>query len=164
MRRLLACASLLLVACGGPAPADVRPKRCDTTVLGACVVSAGVDYDPEHIERALRLALAYWNVPEDTLSGWAIVFSPGEVTCNGGPGTGCTYWDANRTAVVQVLDPRCPETAQLVHELGHVLHHDPGHTGPWWSWTDEQDATWGIVRSPGATTGCTASRYYVQRP
>jgi hypothetical protein len=47
--------------------------------------------------------------------------------------------------------------------MGHVIHHDGGHTGPWWDWIGEQNATWDIVRSEGASPGCVQSLYYVTR-
>ena len=62
-----------------------------------------------------------------------------------------------------MLDPSCPETAQLVHEVGHVIHHDGGHSGPWWDWAGEQNATWDMVRTFGASPGCASSRYYLTR-
>ena len=164
MRHAAALVAALLVGCGGPAEPRVRPGACDSTVAGACIVGAAPGLDAVHLDRQIRLALAYWGAPEDTLHGWAIVFDPGEVPCPTAPGSGCTWWDENRTIQLQVLDPKCLETSQLVHEIGHVLHHDRGHTGPWWSWTGEQDRTWEIVRSAGATPGCAASRYYVARP
>jgi hypothetical protein len=143
---------------------DVRPKRCDEVVLGACVASQAGRYDRAALERQLTLALQYWKAPPDLLRGWAIVFTPDPVPCPRSPGSGCTWWDGNRTIQVQVLDARCPETAQLVHELGHVLHHDPWHWGGWWSWRGEQVATWKIVRGPGASPGCAATRFYDREP
>jgi hypothetical protein len=154
--------ALLAHACGGPTEHQ-RPDRCDATVLGSCVVSDG-PLDATHLERTLRLALGSWSASDDALAGWAIVFKAGIVTCNGAPAAGCTYLDGSRVIEVQALDPECLETAQLVHELGHALHGDTGHAGPWWSWAGEQTQTWSAVRSPGASPGCAASRYYVHRP
>ncbi|HET7752969.1 MAG TPA: hypothetical protein VFK85_03585 [Anaeromyxobacteraceae bacterium] len=142
----------------------MRPSRCDEVVMGACVVSNAQPFEATYVERSIRLALAYWNAPEDTLAGWAIVYGTQEIDCGSTTGaSGCAWWDENRTIELQVLDPDCPETAQLVHEIGHVLHHDGGHTGPWWNWTAEQNATWDVVRLPGASPGCAVSRYYVTR-
>jgi hypothetical protein len=155
---------LLLAGCGGDSGPRVRPSNCETTVAGACIVGASPNLDPQHLERQIRLSLAYWNAPEDALEGWAIVFSPDAVPCPTAPGAGCTWWDGNKTIEVQALDAHCLETSQLVHEIGHALHHDGGHTGPWWNWTREQDETWEIVRSPDASPGCAASRYYVAKP
>jgi hypothetical protein len=154
----------LLAGCGGAADPVVRPGTCDATVAGACIVGAAPNLDAAHLERQIALALAYWSAPPETLAGWAIVFSPGEVACPTALGSGCTWWDSNRTIELEVLDAHCLETAQLVHEIGHVIHHDGGHTGPWWNWTAEQDRTWEIVRSPGASPACAASRYYVAKP
>lgn len=156
------CLLALLAACGGP-PAGERPDHCDAQVLGTCVVSDR-PVDAAHVERALRLALGYWNAPEGAAAGWAFVFVTGETTCNGAPASGCTHLDGSRTVTMQVLDPDCIETAQLVHELGHVLHGDPDHRGPWWSWSGEQTETWRVVRSPGASPGCATSAYYVRPP
>jgi hypothetical protein len=152
----------LLAACGTQSGLP-RPDHCDQTVLGACVVSETRPADPVQLERQVRAALAYWNAPETTLSGWAIVFKAGAVGCPTALGTGCTSWKDD-VIDLQTLDPDCLEATQLVHEIGHVLHHDPGHTGPWWSWPREQDATWDIVHHPGASPGCAVTRYYVIRP
>jgi hypothetical protein len=158
-----AAAAPVCAACGGSA--GVRPTSCDDTVLSACVVSKTQPYDRRYVERALGQALDYWNAPPETLAGWAIVFEPGEVECTSGPASGCTHWDADvRTIEVQVLDPACVETAQLVHELGHVLHEDPAHTGPLWSWRREQDATYAMVRTPGSSPACGRSLFYTVDP
>lgn len=150
--------------CGAASP-GVRPDHCDDVVLGACVASDTGRYEPRVLERDVRLALAYWGAPAELLAGWAIALRSGEVACPTALGSGCTHWDdAVRTIELQVLDPACPETAQLVHEIGHVIHHDPGHGGPWWSWKHEQDATFSIVREPGASPGCARSGYYTTVP
>jgi hypothetical protein len=132
--------------------------------MGVCVVSSARPYEARYVERAIKLALAYWNAPEDALSGWAIAYGTDQIECGAtAAASGCSWWDENRTIQLQVLDPDCPETAQLVHELGHVIHRDSGHSGPWWNWIGEQNATWDIVRSAGASPGCAQSRYYISR-
>ncbi len=167
MKAGVVAAALALAGCGGgAAPSGVRPDRCDFQALGACVaVEGGLAVDPAHVERQLRMALDYWGATDDALADWAIVFVEGAPNCNGAPSSGCTWYGAaDRTVRVHALDDACPETAQLVHELGHVLHGDGAHQGPWWSWTAEQDATYDVVRRPGASAGCGATRYYTARP
>jgi hypothetical protein len=156
---------VVIAGCGGPPDGEVvRPATCDAVVMGACVVSQAQPYDTRFIERSIRGALAYWNAPPDTLEGWAIVYGTEQIDCGATPGaSGCAWWDENRTIALQVLDPDCPETAQLVHEIGHVLFRDGGHSGPWWNWAAEQNATWELVRTAGASPGCAESRYYVTR-
>jgi len=164
---LLALASgSCVLACGPPeSHPNVPAVACDMRLLGACIISTtSVRYDPSEIERQIRGALAYWNAPEMTLEAYTVVYQPEEITTCGFPdASGCTWWDYH-VIEIEALDPACPETAQLVHEIGHVLHHDPGHRGPWWSWKDEQDATFDLVRELGATPACAASRYYTVRP
>lgn len=163
MRWLLLGAGIC-VGCGGAAP-SVRPASCDEVVLGACVASETGRYEADILERQVRLALAYWGAPPERLAGWAIALRAGPVACPTARGTGCTWWDDEvRTIELEVLDTACPETSQLVHEVGHVLHHDGGYAGPWWSWEGEQHRTFEIVRSPGASPGCAASRWYGAPP
>jgi hypothetical protein len=155
---------LLAAGCGGEPHPVVRPTECDRTVLGACVVGAAPNLDTKYLERQMRLSLAYWNEPEGALEGWAIVFSRDTVPCPTAPASGCTWWDSSKTIELHALDPDCLEASMLVHEIGHAVHHDRRHTGPWWNWTKEQQQTWEIVRSPDASPGCRASRYYMSRP
>jgi hypothetical protein len=133
-------------------------------ISGVCVSSSVGAYDARYIERSIRGALAYWNAPADALDGWAIVYGTDAISCGSTEGaSGCARWDDNRTIQLQVLDPGCPETAQLVHEVGHAIHHDGDHEGPWWDWVAEQNATFELVRAAGASPGCAQSRYYVTR-
>ena len=164
-RWVAVAAAVLVVGCGGEAPGPVvRPSQCDDVVLGVCVVSRAQPVEARYVERSLRLALAYWGASEEALAGWAIVYGTEQIPCGATPAaSGCAWWDENRTVELQMLDPECPETAQLVHEVGHVLHRDGGHSGPWWDWIGEQNATWDIVRTEGASPGCARSRYYVTR-
>jgi hypothetical protein len=167
MRRV-AITLLLLAACGGSEPGSssggLSSADCDSVVLGVCMKSLGPRYDPRYLERSLRLALQYWNAQEGALAGWRIVYGPTEIACGATTGaSGCARWDVN-VIELQALDPACHETAQLVHEIGHALHRDAGHQGSFWSWSGEQEATWQIVRSPGASPACAVSRYYVARP
>lgn len=162
---MVVAVGVVLGGCGGPPDGpDVRPAQCDDVVMGVCVVSNVGAYDAQYIERSVRGALAYWNAPAEALEGWAIVYGPDAISCGSTEGaSGCARWDDNRTIQLQVLDPDCPETAQLVHEVGHAVHHDGGHSGPWWDWVAEQNATFELVRTPGASPGCAQSRYYVTR-
>jgi hypothetical protein len=163
MRVNLVTLWILLAGCS-PTP-DVRPKACDGRVDGVCIASRDHSYSAQYIDRQMDSALQYWNAPASALDGWAIEYTAGEVPCPTALGSGCTWWDDDvKTIVIQTLDVDCPETAQLVHEIGHVLHHDPDHSGPWWNWQAEQHRTWEIVRSPGASPGCSSSLFYVVAP
>ncbi len=156
---LIGCVTAL-VGCG--LQDDIRPASCDYEALYACVVVLpGVHIDREHVERQLAMACAYWHAPENVLAGWAIVYFPEELTCNGGRASGCTYVNYRiRTIQVQALDPDCAETAQLVHEVGHTVVGDTWHEGPCWDYDREQRATCHVVRDPGASPGCADCAFY----
>lgn len=151
MRNLLFLCLLLSGAACDFGSREDWPARCDATVLGACVAGP---YAPGYVERQMRMALAYWNAEADTLNGWALIYKDGTIECPGvGESAGCTILGE---AVVElyVPAPRCPENSALVHEIGHVLHGDPQHLGPWWNAADEQAATLHIMHDPGASPGC----------
>jgi hypothetical protein len=166
--RLLALAAVLagsLASCS--ARRDAPPDPCFASEPERCFVShgawvrldGGVAPGRAAVDRALARGLAYWSAPPDLLRGWLITYEDREVECNGARASGCTSWRQG-TLRLQVLDAACPETAQLVHELGHVVHHDPRHRDARWSREAEQEATGARVRGPGASAGCAASRYY----
>jgi hypothetical protein len=146
---------------------DGPPEECFTSEPDRCFVSHGayvklngaVVRDSAAVHRAIARAMAYWSAVTGDLDGWVITFEDHEVECNGARASGCTSW-RRRTLALQVLDASCPETAQLVHELGHVVLHDPGHRDSRWCPGAEQEATRALVRSSGASAGCAASRYY----
>jgi hypothetical protein len=138
-----------------------EPDRCFVTHGAWVVLEGAVTRDRAAIDRALDAALGYWSAPPDALDRWLVTFEDHEVDCNGAPASGCTSW-RRATLRLQVLDPRCPETAQLVHELGHVVLHDAGHREDAWCRGAEQEATRALVRGPGASAGCAGTRYYVR--
>ena len=139
-----------------------QPERCFVSHGAWVRLDAGVAGGRAAVDRALDRALAYWSAPPDALRGWLVGYEDHEVACNGARASGCTSWRRG-TLEVQALDPRCPETAQVVHEVGHVVLHDAGHRDPRWRRDAEQEATRALVREPGASAGCAASRYYVGR-
>jgi hypothetical protein len=147
---------------GGP------PDPCFATAPDRCFLSRGawiildrdVARDRAAVERAIDGARSYWSAPPGVLDRWLLTFEDHEVECNGDRATGCTSW-RNGTLRLQVLDPKCPETAQLVHELGHVVLHDPGHRDRAWCRDAEQEATRALVRGAGASPACARSGYYV---
>jgi hypothetical protein len=136
-----------------------EPDRCFVSHGAYVILDRGVARDRVAVERALARAIAYWSAPAGVLDRWLVTYEDHEVECNGDRATGCTSWRKG-TLRLQVLDPRCPETAQLVHELGHVVLHDPGHRDAAWCWDTEQEATRALVRGPGASAGCAPSGYY----
>lgn len=146
-----------------PGPPDPcfasAPERCFVSHGAYVMLEGGVVRDRAAVDRALGHALAYWSAPAGALDRWLVTYEDHEVACNGERATGCTSWREG-TLRVQVLDPRCPETAQLVHEVGHVVLHDPGHRAAAWCWEAEQEATRALVRGPGASAGCASSPYY----
>lgn len=138
-----------------------EPERCFVSHGAHVVLGGSVARDRAAIDRALDGALAYWGAPPGVLRGWVITLDDHEVECNGGRASGCCSW-RRATLLLQALDPGCPETTQLVHELGHVLLHDPDHRDGRWCWEAEQDATLALVRGPGASAGCAHSGYYTR--
>ena len=148
---------------------DAPPDACFAAEPDRCFVSHGawVELDPTiahdraAVERVLDGALAYWSAPAGALDRWHVTFEDHEVQCNGEPASGCTSWRSG-TLRLQVLDRRCPETAQIVHELGHVVLHDAGHRDGAWCHDAEQEATRVLVRGPGASAGCASTGYYVR--
>ena len=136
-----------------------EPDRCFVSHGAWVMLDGAVARDRAAIGRAIDHAIAYWSAPPEVLDRWLITYEDREVECNGGRATGCASW-RRRTLRLQTLDVSCPETAQLVHELGHVVHHDPGHQDARWCRDTEQEATRALVRAPGASAGCAASRYY----
>lgn len=163
--RTLLAAALLLAACSpwrwdaSSLCAGTDPARC-FDAGGACVVVTDtISSDPECIRRALERAQQYWDSPGDTLDGWLVVFLDHEIECNGAPASACTSL-RYRIMGLQALDPACPETAQVVHDLGHVILRETSHASEQWCWESEQEATRLIVRAPDASPGCAASGYY----
>jgi hypothetical protein len=164
---VVAAALIALRAGSRPARRDGPPDPCFAAEPARCFVSHGayvmldgaVARDRQAVDRALDRAFGYWSAPPDVLAGWVVTYEDHEVVCNGARASGCCSWREG-TLRLQVLDPACPETAQLVHELGHAVLHDPGHRDPRWSRGREQDETRRSVREPGASAGCARSRYY----
>ncbi|HXJ80246.1 MAG TPA: hypothetical protein VMS64_16380 [Candidatus Methylomirabilis sp.] len=159
--------ALVVSACGATAAARSDPpdpcfasdpQRCFRS-HGAYVMFNGLAVgDPGAIDRAIESALEYWSAGPDLLDGWLITYLDHAPGCDG-PAVGCTSWD-DRTMQLQALDPSCPETAPLVHEVGHALLHDPEHLSSRWCWQTEQEETRRIVRAPDASPGCAASGFY----
>jgi hypothetical protein len=161
--------AVALAAATRPLRRDAPPDGCFAAEPDRCFVShgawvelgRGVVRDRAAVDRALTAALAYWSAPPDALARWLVTFEDHEVECNGERATGCTSWRRG-TMRLQVLDPRCPETAQVVHEVGHVVLHDAGHRDAAWCRSTEQEATRALVRGLGASAGCRTSGYYVR--
>jgi hypothetical protein len=142
-----------------------EPDRCFVSHGAHVRLEGAVARDRAAVDRAIDQAIEYWSAPPDVLGGWLITYEDHEVECNGGRASGCCDW-RRRTLRLQTLDVSCPETAQLVHELGHVVLHDPRHRSARWCRETEQEATRALVRAPGASAGCAASPYYTapERP
>lgn len=140
-----------------------EPARCFVSHGAWIVLDGAVAPERAAVERALGRALAYWAAPPDALAGWLVTYEDREVDCNGDRASGCASWRRG-TLRLQVLDPACPETAQLVHEVGHVVLHDAGHRDARWCRDAEQEEIRALVRGPGASPGCARSRHYTGAP
>jgi hypothetical protein len=169
-RRLgTALMALLVASCELPPPWErhdppdpcfqAEPERCFVSHGAYVMLTGAVAGDPACLDRAIERAMQYWAARPDALEEWLITYADHELACNGHPASGCACWH-HGTLDLQALDVSCPETAQLVHELGHVVLYDPGHFDERWCWETEQEATREIVRAPDANVGCAASGYY----
>ncbi len=131
-RRLGLLASVLLGACGGP--------RADFSVHGAGIVvrsdaafTKQPDF-PSRVETTLEAALAYWSGDWKDLQGTTISFEGAQnVECGGKPGAvGCYDGDIRISTRDYGFTFYCVEETTLVHEVGHAVIGDPGHTDPRW--------------------------------
>lgn len=136
-----------------------EPERCFVSHGAYVMLGGAVARERAAIDRALDRAISYWAAPPDVLARWLVTYEDREVECNGDRASGCTSW-RHGTLRLQTLDPACPETAQLVHEVGHVVLHDPGHRDRRWCRDTEQEETRALVRAAGASAGCARSLHY----
>jgi hypothetical protein len=122
----------LLLACGGEVP--------DFTVHGAGVVvrsSAAFTRQPnfpERVQETVAAALAYWGGTWDQLAGATITFEGSRfVKCAEISGAvGCYDGDIHVSTLDAGMTFYCVEETTLVHEVGHAVIGDPGHTDPRW--------------------------------
>jgi hypothetical protein len=91
---------------------------------------------PARMDGALGAALQYWGGSWEDLAGVQITLLDGPyVPCAGTPGAVGCYGDG--VLRISTSDPgagvfRCVEQTVLVHEVGHAVLGDPGHTDPRW--------------------------------
>jgi hypothetical protein len=132
MRQWQAVALLTVSACGGVEPGfQVR----DTAVMvrTEAAFTRSPDF-PARVESTIAAALAYWNGDWSDLAGSTIVFDGAPlVECPGlGPSTGCFDGDIRLSTLDAGETLACVEATVLVHEVGHAVIGDPGHTDPRW--------------------------------
>jgi hypothetical protein len=130
--------ALALAACGGAGPGDAAEP--DFVVRGTGIVVSSTaaftrspDF-PARVESTVAAALRYWGGDWSHLDGRTITFQ-GErhVECPGHAGAvGCFDGDIRVTTRDVAFTYACVEETALVHEIGHAVIGDAGHTDPRW--------------------------------
>jgi hypothetical protein len=130
--RIGIAAALLLTACGGPTP--------DFTVHGTGVLvrtEAAFTKQPDfasRVETTVQAALDYWGGTWKDLEGTTISFEGSQnVRCGDmASAVGCYDGDIRVSTRDVGFTFYCVEETTLVHEVGHAVIGDPGHTDPRW--------------------------------
>jgi len=162
LRSWIAVPLLALAACGGVRP-DAAPAP-DFVIRDAAIVIQSdaafahkADF-PARVESTLQAALGYWGGNWSHLSGTTIVFEgTSHVACAGNEGsTGCYDGDIRLSTLDAGRTVSCVEATVLVHEVGHAVIGDAGHTDP--RWMDFSSLAEMLVGRPGydasGTTSC----------
>jgi len=86
------------------------------------------------IDSTLAAALAYWGGSFEQVAGMTITLDGARyVECGGVPGAiGCYDGDIRVSTGDMGNDFACVEQTALVHEVGHAVIGDRGHTDPRW--------------------------------
>lgn len=131
-KSLALAAALLVVACGG--------QNADFVVRGTGIVvrsDAAFTKQPDfaaRVETTIDEALRYWGGSWKDLEGKTISFYGSQhVQCGDNAGAvGCYDGDIRVSTRDIGFTFYCVEETTLVHEVGHAIIGDPGHTDPRW--------------------------------
>jgi len=125
-------ATLLLAACGGANP-DFTLHGAGVVVRSDAAFTKRADF-PARVETTIEAALAYWGGSWKDLEGSTISFEGSQhVRCGGSTGAvGCYDGDIRVSTRDVGFTFYCVEETTLVHEVGHAVIGDPGHTDPRW--------------------------------
>jgi hypothetical protein len=123
----------VLAACGSGSRPDFSVRGTAVFVNSTAPFTQRSDF-PARVESTLDSALSYWGGSWKDLAGVTISFEGEEhVPCGDFThSNGCYDGDIR----VSTRDPAftfyCVEETVLVHEVGHAVIGDPGHTDPRW--------------------------------
>ena len=125
-------AALVLAACGGAAP-DFTVHGAGIVVRSDAAFTKQPDF-PSRVETTVEAALRYWGGSWSNLEGRTISFDGSQhVPCGDKTGAvGCYDGDIRVSTRDIGVTFYCVEETTLVHEVGHAVIGDPGHTDPRW--------------------------------
>jgi hypothetical protein len=153
--RVLALALALIAACGGGGGgggadgSDLQVHGAAILVDSAAPFTAQPDF-PSRLESTLTAALEYWGGSWSDLARAKITFVDDDhVACGGNPSAiGCYSEGEIRLSTRDAGSTfHCVEETVLVHEVGHAVIGDPGHTDP--RWMDFDSVVQALAGKPG---------------
>jgi hypothetical protein len=130
---LVFTAVALLAACGGARAPDFYVHGT-AVVVDTAAPFAGQPDLPVRVESTIAAALAYWGGDWSALDGATLTLVGEQYVACGSPNAiGCNDGDIRVSTRDPGLGPwQCVEQTVLVHEIGHSVIGDPGHTDPRW--------------------------------
>ncbi len=136
-RSVAAVAGALLASSCGGSSTTVQPgfavRDVSVVVQSEEPFTHAADF-PSRVESTLEAALAYWGGDWSRLAGRSITFEGSQtVRCGGLHGVlGCFDGDIRLSTRDPAFPFTCVEQTVLVHEVGHAVIGDPGHSDPRW--------------------------------
>jgi hypothetical protein len=131
-------AALALASCGLPntLPArepDFAVRDVSIVVRSDAPFTQATDF-PGRVESTVQAALDYWGGTWSDLAGRSITFEQAQnVICGAHQGAfGCFDGDIRLSTRDPAFTFSCVEQTVLVHEVGHAVIGDAGHTDPRW--------------------------------
>ena len=147
----------LLTACGGGAGGtgggDLRVHGAAILVDSTAPFTSRPDF-PARLESTLAAALQYWGGSWSDLDRTRITFVDDQhVACTGNPSAIGCYEDGELRISTHDIGSNfnCVEETVLVHEVGHAIIGDPGHTDP--RWMDFSSVGQALAGRPGYDAG-----------
>jgi hypothetical protein len=130
--RAIVAAAVLICGCGGPS-ADFALHDTAIVLESDAPFTRQPDF-AARVEDTIESALAYWGGSWRDLRGSTIIFAGSRyVTCGEVTGAiGCYDGDIRISTQDSGLTFTCVEETALVHEVGHAVIGDSGHTDPRW--------------------------------
>lgn len=130
---LVLMTATLLAGCGGERAPDFRVRGVGVILETDAPFASRVDL-PVRLESTIDAALSYWGGDWSALEGTTITLVGDQyVACSAANAIGCNDGDIRVSTRDPSIGPwQCVEQTVLVHELGHSIIGDPGHTDPRW--------------------------------